>query len=99
MPNRPARKAARRSNFWNTLGTIVVAVLGVLVLVMWIVIARPFSSTGIDPRAAELCRANYRRARTAVDSQMVDRQRPVVSRLQATTALTCGVMRQTGHLR
>lgn len=74
-------------------------VLGIAVILTWFFFIRPLGQAGIDVRAAELCRASYHRARTAADSQIVDGQRPVVSRLQATTALTCGVMRRTGHLR
>jgi len=94
----PARRAVRRSNFWSSLGTIVVTILVALVIAAWFLI-HPLGQAGFDARAAELCRANYHRARTAADSQMVDGQRPIVSRVQATTALTCGAMRQSGQLR
>ena len=49
--------------------------------------------------AAALCRQNYAKARTATDSQVVDAQRPITSRLQANRALMCRQMRRTGMLR
>ncbi len=49
--------------------------------------------------AAHLCASSYRRARTAIDTQVVDARRHVTSRAQATRALTCGEMRRTGMLR
>ena len=51
-----------------------------------------------DAEAAQLCRTDYLRARTASDSVAVDARRPILSRGQATTALTCGAMRKAGWL-
>jgi len=49
--------------------------------------------------SARLCASNYSRAQSAPDSQIVDAQRPITSRGQATRALTCGEMRRTGMIR
>ena len=76
-----------------------VTTLVVLVIIAWFLLTHPFGQSGPNAQAMELCRADYRRARNAADSQMVDAQRPIVSRVQATTALTCGTMRQNGQLR
>jgi hypothetical protein len=56
---------------------------------------RPGQSAA-DLEAAQLCRADYQRARTAADTSAVDARRPIISRGQSTTALTCGAMRQAG---
>jgi hypothetical protein len=52
-----------------------------------------------DAEAAQFCRADYLRSRTATDSAAVDSRRPILSRGQASTALTCGAMRRAGWLR
>jgi hypothetical protein len=48
--------------------------------------------------AARLCASSYARTRTAADTQIVDAQRHVTSRVQATRPLTCGELRRAGHL-
>jgi hypothetical protein len=42
------------------------------------------------------CRAAYRRAKTLVDSQIVDAQRPVFGQGSAADATTCRLLRQQG---
>jgi hypothetical protein len=67
--------------------------IGVLAtLVGWFILRRP-DRLAVDAEAWTFCQQGYARARTAVDSQMVDVQRPVLSRGHATVALTCGTMR------
>ena len=56
------------------------------------------SQSAADWEAAQVCRSDYERARSRVDSTVVDGRRPALNRVQATTALTCGAMRQKGWL-
>jgi hypothetical protein len=78
---------------WLLLILAVVAILAGFAL-----IRRPGQSVA-DTQAAELCRGDYRRARSAADTATVDARRPIISEGQATTALTCGAMRHSGFLR
>jgi hypothetical protein len=68
------------------------AAIGVL-----LVGCRPGQSAA-DFEAAQICRGDYGRARTAADTSAVDGRRPIISRGQASTALTCGAMRQARWL-
>jgi len=52
-----------------------------------------------DTTAIELCRQDYQRARTATDSAMVGERVPILSRGQATAAVSCGTLRAAGRLR
>lgn len=54
------------------------------------------AQSATDFEAAQLCRAQYQRARTKADSTAVDAQRPVLTRGSAPRALTCGAMRASG---
>jgi hypothetical protein len=52
----------------------------------------------IDDVAAQMCRADYSRARTHTDTAIIDARRPITSRTQAPIALTCGALRISGRL-
>jgi hypothetical protein len=79
----------------RSLGTVglVLALLAILIVIV-------FSSTHW-PYNEEIaaCQAAYRRSTTAQDSAIVDQQRPVTDRVQASVALDCGTLRRTGKLR
>jgi hypothetical protein len=57
----------------------------------------PGGAVGEDVAATQ-CRAGYGRARTAADSAVVDVQRPIISREQATVARTCRELRLAAAL-
>ena len=76
------------------LGAIVLG-LAAVVLSAWGVweYSRRIGPRGADPAVVEICRAAYNRANTPSDSAIVDRQRHVLSREQASNARTCGQLR------
>jgi hypothetical protein len=54
---------------------------------------------GSSQAARDQCLARYRRARSAADSAMVDSWAPVLSKVQAAFAKSCGLMRRAGELQ
>ena len=72
-------------------------ILSRVTLLVAIAGCHPSQSTA-DWEAAQVCRSDYERARTRLDSTVVDGRRPALDRVQATTALTCAAMRQKGWL-
>ena len=70
----------------------------ILLLALAIVVVVFTNRRQPDDLAAAECRAAYGRAKTASDSAMVDRVRPVTSRAQATVAASCGTLRAAGTL-
>lgn len=77
------------------LGILLAALLFAGVVYWWWRI--PGGGPGEDIAAAQ-CQAGYQRSRTAADSAMIDSQRPIISRGQATAALTCRELRLAGEL-
>jgi hypothetical protein len=77
-----------------TAAWVIIAVGVLATLVGWFILRRP-DRLALDAEAWTFCEQGYARARASVDSQMVDTQRPVISRVHATVALTCGAMRVT----
>ena len=77
----------------------VVAVVVLALVALGFALRRSRTGYANDDVAIELCRAAYRRALTAQDSAIVDAQRPITSRAQASVALTCRALRQSGGLR
>jgi len=77
------------------LGLVLAALIFVAVTYRWWRI--PGGGIGEDIAVAE-CRAAYRRSHSMVDSAMIDVQRPIVSRGQATVARTCRELRLAGAL-
>ena len=71
----------------------VVIALGVLTALTAVLILWPRDRLPLDPDAWTFCEQGYSKARATADSEMVDAQRPVLSRGHATVALTCGAMR------
>jgi hypothetical protein len=49
----------------------------------------------VDATAWSLCSSRYQRASTLADTLIIDQQRPVMSRGQATVAVTCRVLRES----
>jgi hypothetical protein len=81
--------------FSSRLSTAAWAIAGALAIasvVGWLLLRRP-ARLAEDAQAWTLCEQGYRRARVAADTQAVDNQQPVISRAQASVALTCGAMR------
>ena len=78
-----------------SLGLLLAALLFAVVAYRWWRI--PGGGLGEDVAVAE-CRASYHRSRSAVDSAMIDVQRPIVSRGQATVARTCRELRLAGAI-
>jgi hypothetical protein len=78
------------------LGILLVAAIVATVVLRqrWI----PGGTAGEEVAAAQ-CRAGYQRARTATDSAVVDAQRPIISREQATVARTCRELRLAAAAR
>jgi hypothetical protein len=78
----------------SILGTAVLALaaVGLSAWGLW-EYSRRTGPRGADPAVVEICRAAYKRALTATDSSIVDRQRHVLSRVQAPNARTCGQLR------
>jgi hypothetical protein len=75
--------------------TLVIVAAGALALfIIWRI--APWESR--DPVVAAECRRSYQTARTAADTAVVDYRRPIVSRGQATSAPSCGLLRKTGRL-
>jgi hypothetical protein len=72
---------------------LVALALVLLAFVVWNTVRVPNEDVAI----AE-CRAAYGRARTAAESLGVDERQPVVSRTQASVALTCAARRRSGQL-
>jgi hypothetical protein len=92
------REASRRL-FLADLGRWAGPALGavaMLAIVVWLS-TRPKNRVSFDAAAESICRADYARARTFADTQMVDLRVPVVTRVRATTGVTCGVIRQSAR--
>jgi hypothetical protein len=83
----------------DTLKWIVIGLLALLVLASGLLMKRRSGQFSADWQSAQYCQANYRRAHTSVDSSIVDAQTPVLSRQQASVALSCGAMRKAGQLK
>ena len=73
---------------------VAIAIGAIAAFAGWFILRRP-DRLAVDAQAWTYCEQGYARARTAVDSQIVDTRRPVLSRGHATVALTCGTMRVT----
>ena len=71
-----------------------IGLLALLVLVSGFLMKRRAGQSAADWRAAQYCQASYGRARTRIDSWVVDEQIPVLSRRGAGVALSCGAMRK-----
>ena len=80
----------------SLLGWLLLAAL--LVALFWGLGYLPARHPGMLTGSEE-CLAAYRRARTAVDSAIVDAQRPVLLREKSPNAMNCGALRRSGHLR
>ena len=48
---------------------------------------------------ASLCRVDYAKARSAIDTAFVDGHKPVVSKLTAVAGVSCGQLRRAGALK
>jgi hypothetical protein len=73
---------------------LIIAALAVALLAIWQI--APWESR--DPVVAAECRRGYESARTAADTALVDSRRPILSRGQATSAPSCGLLRKAGRL-
>jgi hypothetical protein len=82
-----------RGRFRPAVPTWVVIALGILTLFAVLLFLWPRDRLALDDEAWTFCQQGYGKARAAADSQMVDAQRPVLSRGHAMVALTCGAMR------
>ena len=71
---------------------IVVIILVALVATGSLLVLKSRPNYLLDAQAWTLCEQGYRRG-TRQDTLITDRQRPIVSRGQATVAVTCGTMR------
>lgn len=80
-------------------GPIGIAVVLALIILLWIALyLGGRRGPGVNS-AAEQCRAEYHRARTAAETAMVDRLRPISGRAGAGTALNCRTLRTSGGIR
>jgi hypothetical protein len=77
----------------------VVIILGILTVLVAVFISWPRDRLALDQQAWTFCEQGYAKARAAAGSQMVDAQRPVLSRGHSMVALTCGAMRTARHPR
>jgi hypothetical protein len=92
MPQRPARRWRRVRGVFQAVG-IALLLAFALWRLSYALVGRPD-----EPVAVSWCHAAYARATSHQDSAIVDAQRPVVSREQATTGVSCGTLRSTGAL-
>jgi hypothetical protein len=72
---------------WVMIWTVIIA-LGALTA--WLLPYRPVASAQ--------CREAYAKAKTALDSTIVDQTIPITSRTDGMQRVSCGVLRQTGKL-
>src|SRR5687768_2365445 len=94
---RPVRPVSPR--WWRVLRTILqtAGFTAVVAFALWY-FAHTLMGRPDEPVTTAWCRRAYDQARGAADSARVDAQRPIVSRTQATVAVTCGTLRTTGEL-
>jgi hypothetical protein len=81
---------------WKVLGALLAAVT-LAAFVVWSL--RLWEPHGGRSSSAALCAADYKRARNATDSAIVDRRQPVVFPDDALARLTCGELRRAGKVR
>ena len=83
-----------REERWERLGVVVFVGVVILISALW-------WRRGLLERAgsqASLCRADYRRAKTAVDTAMVDQRRPMIDPDLVSVAVSCGELRRGGKI-
>jgi hypothetical protein len=73
-------------------------VLAALVLILLAVVVKDLLIGPNEDVAIAQCRVDYARARNSAESLAVDGRQPVVSRTQASIALTCAARRKAGQL-
>ena len=82
---------------WTVRALILAAALAVVGLLLWWERGRAFDP--IRRRAiADLCGAEYKRARSAADTARIDLQQPVIDRLSALARISCGDLRRSSAL-
>ena len=71
--------------------------VGVVLILLAIILNDVLNGPNEDVAIAQ-CRADYAHARTSAETLAVDARQPVVSRAQASIALTCVARRRAGQL-
>jgi len=76
---------------------IVLSVIVAFAVMLW---REPDPAEPLQQRSlASLCRVDYAKARSAIDTAFVDGHRPVASTLRAVASASCGQLRRAGALK